>query len=170
MSLGISTTASRVLFHKVIGMLSGGFSGLSVTHCDAGNYNSVPSNTLGLKMARTRELLYRWLELAALTLFFRTSECTVLRLPIESYLRLAHTAKLFVFLAEYRKPILSEAHKNRWPVLRHPVLYYPTEKIIQTLIYQQFFIGSCVMAAPVLTPYTTYVEVYFPKDRQRIKW
>ena len=55
-------------------MLSGGFSGISVTHCDAGGYNSALSNIPGLKMARTRELLFRWLELAALTPVFRTSE------------------------------------------------------------------------------------------------
>ncbi|KAI8375380.1 glycosyl hydrolases family 31-domain-containing protein [Choanephora cucurbitarum] len=160
----------------VIGMLSGGFSGLSVTHCDAGGCNSVQSNIPGLKMARTRELLYRWLELAALTPVFRTSEGIAPSINAqfydneESYLHLAHTAKLFVFLAEYIKTVLAEAYENGWPVLRHPVLYYPTDKIAQTLTYQQFFIGSCVMAVPVLTPSTTYVKAYFPKDSQGIKW
>lgn len=55
-------------------MLSGGFSGFSITHCDAGGYNSVTSNIPGFKMVRTKELLFRWMELAALTAAFRTTE------------------------------------------------------------------------------------------------
>lgn len=55
-------------------MLTGGFSGFSVTHCDAGGYNSVTSSIPGFKMIRTKELLFRWMELAALTPAFRTSE------------------------------------------------------------------------------------------------
>lgn len=59
---------------QVTGMLSGGFSGFSVTHCDAGGYNSVTSSLPGFKMVRTKELLFRWMELAALTAAYRTTE------------------------------------------------------------------------------------------------
>lgn len=55
-------------------MLTAGFSGFSVTHCDAGGYNTLASNLPGMTAARTKELLYRWMELAALTPVFRTSE------------------------------------------------------------------------------------------------
>lgn len=55
-------------------MLSSGFSGFSVTHCDVGGYNTVVSNIPGLKMWRTKELLLRWMELGAFTAVFRTSE------------------------------------------------------------------------------------------------
>lgn len=55
-------------------MLSGGFSGFAVTHCDAGGYNSVTSSIPGFRMTRTKELLFRWLELASLTAAFRTTE------------------------------------------------------------------------------------------------
>lgn len=70
---------------KVIGMLSGGFSGFSVTHCEAGGYNTVTSNIPGFGMARTKELLYRWMELAAFTAAFRTSEGLVPSMNAQFY-------------------------------------------------------------------------------------
>jgi alpha-glucosidase (family GH31 glycosyl hydrolase) len=57
-----------------MGILSGGFSGFSVTHCDVGGSNNEASNVLGVKMVRTKELLFRWMELSAFTAAFRTSE------------------------------------------------------------------------------------------------
>jgi alpha-glucosidase (family GH31 glycosyl hydrolase) len=50
------------------------------------------------------------------------------------------------------------------------VLYYPNDKIARELTYQQFMVGSSMMVAPVLSPSTTYVKVYFPKDAQKVTW
>lgn len=66
-------------------MLSAGFSGFSVTHCDAGGYNTLSSNIPGLKMTRTKELLFRWMELAAFTAAFRTSEGIIPSLNAQFY-------------------------------------------------------------------------------------
>ncbi|KAL9545801.1 hypothetical protein MBANPS3_006978 [Mucor bainieri] len=160
----------------VIGMLSGGFSGFSVTHCDAGGYNTVPSSIPGMRMTRTKELLFRWLELAVFTAAFRTSEGIIPSLNAqfyddeESLAHLAHTVKLFTAIAAYKKTVLKEAYEKGWPLLRHPVLYYPNDKIARELTYQQFMVGSFMMVAPVLTPSTAFVKVYFPKDAQKVTW
>ncbi|KAI8083262.1 glycosyl hydrolases family 31-domain-containing protein [Gilbertella persicaria] len=160
----------------IIGMLSGGFSGLSVTHCDAGGYNTVLSNIPGFKMARTKELLFRWLELSACTPAFRTSEGIIPSLNAQfyddedTYIHLAHTAKIFTLIAAYRKTVLKEAYEYGWPVMRHPVLYYPNDKTARELTYNQFMLGSSMMVAPVLAPSATYVKVYFPKDAHNVVW
>ena len=66
-------------------MLSGGFSGFSVTHSEAGGYNTVTSNIPGFGMVRSKELLYRWMELAAFTAAFRTSEGIIPSLNAQFY-------------------------------------------------------------------------------------
>ncbi|KAI9266997.1 glycosyl hydrolases family 31-domain-containing protein [Sporodiniella umbellata] len=160
----------------VTGMISSGFSGFSVTHCDVGGYNTVVSNLPGLKMWRTKELLFRWMELGAFTAVYRTSEGIT---PAsnsqfydneETYSHLAHTAKLFMLVTEYRKKALKEAYEKGWPLMRHPVLYYPSDRVVRELTYQQFMLGSSIMVAPVLNPSASYVKVYFPKDSQGISW
>ncbi|CEP11093.1 hypothetical protein [Parasitella parasitica] len=160
----------------VTGMLSGGFAGFSVTHSDAGGFNTIPNSIPGMRMTRTRELLFRWLELAAFTAAFRTSEGIIPSLNAQfyddedSYTHLAHTVKLFTTISAYRKTVLKEAYEKGWPLLRHPVLYYPNDKTARELTYQQFMVGSSMMVAPVLAPSTAYVKVYFPKDAQKITW
>lgn len=66
-------------------MLSSGFSGFSVTHCDVGGYNTVVSNIPGFKMFRSKELLLRWMELGAFTAVFRTSEGIIPSLNSQFY-------------------------------------------------------------------------------------
>ncbi|GAA5802552.1 hypothetical protein HPULCUR_008022 [Helicostylum pulchrum] len=160
----------------VVGMLSGGFSGFAVTHCDAGGYNSVTSSIPGFRMTRTKELLFRWLELASLTAAFRTTEGLSPSLNAQfydsedSYAHFAHTAKIFAVISDYRKGVLKEAYEKGWPLLRHPVLYYPNDKTARELTYQQFMMGSSIMVAPVLSPSVTYIKVYFPRDAQDVTW
>lgn len=55
-------------------MLSGGFSGFSLTHSDIGGYSTIEGILPGASMVRSRELLFRWMELAAFTAVFRTNE------------------------------------------------------------------------------------------------
>ncbi|KAG1306054.1 hypothetical protein G6F64_007889 [Rhizopus arrhizus] len=160
----------------IIGMLSSGFSGFSVTHCDVGGYNTVVSNIPGFKMFRSKELLLRWMELGAFTAVFRTSEGIIPSLNSQFYdnddtfAHLSHTTKLFLSIAAYRKQVLKEAYVKGWPLMRHPVLYYPNDKIARALTYQQYMLGSSLMIAPVLSPSASYVKVYFPKDAQNISW
>ncbi|KAI9015785.1 glycosyl hydrolases family 31-domain-containing protein [Phycomyces nitens] len=157
----------------VIGMLSGGFSGFSVTHSDIGGYTTLEGLMPGLKITRSRDLLYRWMELAAFTAVFRTHEGTIPESNAqfydseESYIHFSHTAKLFKSLSPYRKHLIREANEKGWPLMRHLVLYYPSDPTVRELTYQQFMLGSALLVAPTLSPSTTFVKVYFPKENTK---
>jgi alpha-glucosidase (family GH31 glycosyl hydrolase) len=61
----------------VVGVLSGGISGFSLLHTDAGGYGALSVPYEGKKIpviARSPELLMRWFELNAFTAVFRTHE------------------------------------------------------------------------------------------------
>lgn len=72
--------------------------------------------------------------------------------------------KLYVCLAPYRKRLMQEAYEKGWPLMRHPVMYYPEDSTVQEIIYQQFFFGGDLLVAPNLSPSTAFVKVYFPRD------
>ncbi|KAI8065668.1 glycosyl hydrolases family 31-domain-containing protein [Gongronella butleri] len=160
----------------VTAMLNAGLSGFSTCHCEIGGYMTADSGFPGTKMIRSKELLCRWMELAAFTCVFRTSEGLLPRANAqiyddeESYLHLAHTANLFAALQPYRRQLLHDAKTKGWPVLRHLLMYYPKDTTVKQLTYQQFMVGSCLMVAPVLSPSTNFVKVYFPKNEHHIQW
>lgn len=68
----------------VIGMLSGGFSGFSITHSDIGGYTTIYAPPT-LELTRSKELLYRWMELSAFTAVFRTHEGIIPELNAQFY-------------------------------------------------------------------------------------
>ena len=55
-------------------MLSGGFSGFALNHSDIGGFTTIEGLLPGVSMVRNRDLLYRWMELAAFTAVYRTQE------------------------------------------------------------------------------------------------
>ncbi|KAI8336256.1 glycosyl hydrolases family 31-domain-containing protein [Chlamydoabsidia padenii] len=156
-------------------MVTAGLSGFSVSHCDIGGYITSDGGYPGTRMTRNRELLFRWMELAAFTPVFRTSEGLIPEVNAqfydneESYTHLAHTAKLFVSLEPYRKQLLKEAQIKGWPLIRHLILYYPQDDKVKQMTWQQFLLGSALMVAPTLSP-ASFVKVYFPKDDRNITW
>ncbi|KAI7872081.1 glycosyl hydrolases family 31-domain-containing protein [Spinellus fusiger] len=154
----------------VVAMLSGGFSGFSVTHSDIGGSNPVDGVLPGKHVKRPRELLYRWMELAAFTAMFRTHQGIIPEGNAQfydtedTYSHFSHTAKLFQSLSPYRRHLIEEAHEKGWPCMRAMVLYYPQDSTVRQISYQQFFLGSCLLVAPTLSPSASYVKVYFPVD------
>lgn len=68
----------------VTGMLSGGFSGFSITHSDIGGYTTISAAPL-LELVRSKELLFRWMELSAFTAVFRTHEGIIPELNAQFY-------------------------------------------------------------------------------------
>ncbi|KAG2176274.1 hypothetical protein INT43_005508 [Umbelopsis isabellina] len=154
----------------VTGMLSGGFSGLSIMHSDIGGYTTFSGVVPGLSLKRDKELLFRWMELSAFTCAFRTHEGINPEMNAqfydteEHYLQFAHTARIFASLAKYRQRLLTEAQTQGYPVMRHPVLYHSQDKTVRGMSYHQFYLGSSLLVAPVLSPSATFVKVYFPKE------
>jgi alpha-glucosidase (family GH31 glycosyl hydrolase) len=162
----------------VTGMLSGGFSGFSVTHSDIGGYTTISAEPV-LSMVRSKELLFRWCELSAFTSVFRTHEGIIPELNAqfyddeETFAHYAFTARLYTSWSPYRKQLLMEAHTKGWPVMRHLVLYYPEDPIVRQITCSQYLLGQFLLVVPVLTSSVTQVKVYFPAEKDthwRLIW
>ncbi|KAI9323143.1 glycosyl hydrolases family 31-domain-containing protein [Dichotomocladium elegans] len=172
----VSWDMSDGLKGALAGMLSGGFSGFTLNHSDVGGYNTIEGQLKGASMQRSRELLYRWMELGAFSAVFRTHEGILPERNAQfyenddTYAHFGHMARLYVALAPYRKHLMSEAHEKGWPLMRHLVLYYPSDPVAQEVGHQQFLFGAHVMVAPTLSPATTYVKVYFPREGRDVTW
>ncbi len=57
---------------------------------------------------------------------------------------------------------LQEAATTGMPVVRHMFLHYPHDKHVQSIVYQQFLVGSDILVVPVLDKGCTKVHAYFP--------
>ncbi|KAI8146758.1 glycosyl hydrolases family 31-domain-containing protein [Fennellomyces sp. T-0311] len=160
----------------ITGMLSGGFSGFSLTHCDVGGFTTIEGLLPGASMARSRDLLYRWMELAAFTAVYRTQEGILPERNAqfyddeETYAHFAHTAKLYASLAPYRKRYMEEAYEKGWPLMRHLVLYYPDDLTVRQIVFSQYLLGPYLMVAPTVSPSNAYVKVYFPRESGNTSW
>ncbi len=154
----------------VVGMLSGGMSGFSLLHGDAGGYTTLGVDVRGYKIpviARNDELFQRWMELAAFTCVFRTHEGLDPDIAAQFYTspanaaHLARFGKIYKGLADYRKAVVAEAAARGYPVARHLFLHYPDDPNTHALRYQ-FLLGADLMVAPALDPGVDEVDVYFP--------
>lgn len=154
----------------VVGLLSGGVSGFSLLHGDAGGYVALSLAVAGRKLpiiARNDELFARWVELAAFTSLFRTHEGldpTVAAQFDSSAANMAHLArfaKVYKGLAAYRKRLIAEAAARGYPVVRHLFLHYPGDPNTHALRYQ-FLLGPDLLVAPALDPGVEALDVYFP--------
>jgi sulfoquinovosidase len=154
----------------VVGLLSGGVSGFSLLHSDTGGYVSLGLKIAGHKIpviARTNELLQRWMELTAFTAVFRTHqgldpaiEAQFDTIPA-NMVHLARFAKVYKGLASYRKSLVAESTEKGYPVARHLFLHYPGDPNTHELRYQ-FLLGPDLLVAPVLDKGADAVRVYFP--------
>ncbi len=151
----------------VIGLLSSGLSGFSFNHSDIGGYTTFSMPLLGYQ--RSRELLFRWMELNAFTTIYRTHEGNQPEANVQffddeealnCFSRFARVHKAWGF---YRKQLIEEAAQTGLPVVRPLFLHYPQDENAYTISYQQFLVGTDLMVAPVLDPGRDFVEVYFPE-------
>ncbi|MEM7554212.1 MAG: alpha-glucosidase [Cyanobacteria bacterium P01_A01_bin.84] len=152
------------------GMISGGMSGFSINHSDIGGYTSISYGILrlfGLGFKRSRELLYRWMEMNAFTPVFRTHEGNQPEENVQFYTdddtltTFSYWSKIYSTFANYRNLLSQEAASKGYPLVRHLFLHYPHD----TNVYQledQFMLGSEFIIAPVLKPGAKKVKVYLP--------
>lgn len=151
----------------VTGLLGAGLSGFSYNHSDIGGYTSI--GALGTTLLqRSKELLWRWMEMSAFTTIFRTHEGLG---PDNNYQvyqdtitakHFARNAKIYVAWEFYRKQLVLEASVKGLPVCRHLFLQFPTDAKTYNLSYEEFMVGGELLVAPVLNPNTTSVVVYLP--------
>lgn len=163
----------------VTGLLSSGFSGFSQNHSDIGGYitTAIPGFPLAVPFfdhRRSRELLWRWIELNAFTAVFRTHEGNqpAVNYQIdgdrETMAHFARFALVFAALAPIRKRLGEDAALRGLPVVRHMWLAFPDDPQTPALAWQ-FALGPLVVA-PVLEPRTAQVELYLPAGRWRHLW
>lgn len=158
----------------VTGLLTGGMSGFTLNHSDIGGFTSF--NRGPLRMVRSKELLMRWMELAAFTTVFRTHEGITPDANVQAYTddeTLAHfarCAKIYTAWTELRKNLVMEASVNGLPVVRHPFLLYPDDPEFLRMRYEEFFVGDTLLVAPVLDPGVAVKSVYLPPGRWRHVW
>ncbi len=161
---------------SIIGLLNGGFSGMSLNHSDIGGYTSLTIAGIGLK--RTELLTKRWMEANAFTAVYRTHEGLAPDANAQVYSNestiqhFARFAKVFAALADYRRDLMQQAEEKGYPVVRHPVLHYPDDeyfKVMDVNVFQ-FMLGEDFMVAPALFASTETREVYLPQGQWVHLW
>lgn len=147
------------------GMLSGGISGIALNHSDIGGYTNI--RLPFLKRQRSRQLLYRWLEMNTFMPILRTHEGLIPQHNAQIYsdTTTMQFAKPLLSLHNQLKPyfeqLSNEATQYGYPVVRPLYLHYPTDTVTYTL-QNEFLLGNDLLMAPVLTPNTNNIKVYFP--------
>ena len=158
----------------VTGLLSSGLSGFSLNHSDIGGFTTI-NNPLR-NYHRSKELLWRWVELNAFTVVFRTHEGSrpeknhQITSDDETLAHFSRFARVYQAWAFYRKQLVQEAAETGLPVVRHPFIHYPDDANVYGLSFQQFMVGSELMIAPVLDKGTDEVDVYLPAGRWVHLW
>jgi len=156
-------------------LLSSGLSGFSINHSDIGGYTSI--GFLGISLLiRSKELLYRWMEMSAFTPVFRTHEGLG---PDKNYQvyqdtatakHFARNAKIYKAWNFYRKQLIQEATTKGWPVCRHLFLQFPNDANTYNLSFEEFMVGNELLVAPVMNPNTTSISVYLPAGKWENLW
>ncbi|MFQ3547315.1 MAG: alpha-glucosidase [Termitinemataceae bacterium] len=149
--------------------LSLGVCGIGQWHADIGGYTTVGW------IRRSKELLLRWIELAALTPVMRTHEGNRPEANAQVWSDpeiIQHTSRMSRFhaaLAPYFMYCAQEYQSRGLPILRALCLAYPDDTISWNLPYQ-FLIGSDLLAAPVIRRGRRSWKVYIPRDRWVHLW
>ena len=160
------------IYSAVAGLLSSGFSGVSLNHSDIGGYTTTNPPWLKPRLPligfrRTPELLMRWVELNAFTAVFRTHEGNQPQRnhqvtdDEETLAHFAYFARVYQALSEYRASLMIEASSTGAPMVRHTWLEFP-EDPEATQVHDQFMLGSDLLIAPCLSPQQHSTTLYLP--------
>lgn len=151
----------------LLGILSGGVSGLPVNHSDVGGYTSLPQAVV--RTRRDAELLLRWGEWSVWSPVLRTHEGNRPEENAQVYdpdvaPAFAQQTRVFAELADYRAEVLAED----LPAMRHCWLEVPGSAAVTR--DDQYFFGSRFLVAPVLEPGATSRDVTLPPGRWVLVW
>ncbi|MEN0060992.1 MAG: alpha-glucosidase [Myxococcota bacterium] len=158
----------------VVGLLSGGYSGMSLNHSDIGGFTTLLQGNLVLA-ARNDELLSRWMEANAFTAVYRTHGGSNAAANSQWHTNdeltelFGRMAKVYRALTPYRRTLFTEASERGWPVVRHLPLHYPDAPELRD-VTTEWLLGSEFLVAPVLDPGQLGVNVTFPPDRWVHVW
>ncbi|HUW40375.1 MAG TPA: alpha-glucosidase [Rectinemataceae bacterium] len=143
--------------------LSLGLSGLGFWHSEAGG------SVTAAWLKRSPDCLGRWIEMAAFTPFFRTSEgrhpeanAQYWQSPASLDL-LARMSEVYAALKPYHVAVAAEYGSRGLPPLRHPWIHYESDARTYRLMYQYLY-GRDLMVAPVIEASRSLTELYLPED------
>lgn len=162
----------------IMGLLSGGISGLSLNHADMGGYVSIRQKIAGyplLNFFRSKELLLRGMEMSAFTSIFRNHEGVNPSLNHQFYSDestldfYAYFAKIYAALVDYRQELFVAAETKGYPVARYLFLEFPTDPIAWD-IKDQWMLGPDFMIAPVTDSGARSKTLYLPKGHWVHLW
>lgn len=162
------------LASAVTGLLSAGLSGFTLNHSDIGGYTSIGISGISI-LKRSKELLWRWMEMAAFTPVFRTHEGLGADKNYQVYQdsstakHFARCAKIYRAWSFYRQQLMQEAAQKGYPLCRPLFLVYPDDKNTYHLS-NQFMLGTELLIAPVLEQHITSINVYLPAGKWVDLW
>ena len=140
----------------ITGLISSGLSGYSLNHSDIGGYTTITNPIADYH--RSRELLWRWTELSAFNVVFRTHEGNQpdnnfqIYDDAETLAFFSRFAKIYAALSDYRKALVADAAAKGHPVVRPLFVHYPEDPEVRKIHYEQFMFGADFIVAPVLDP------------------
>ena len=177
------------LASTIVGLNSGGISGIAINHSDIGGYTGLKNPPWYFpSYDRTEELNRRWSEMNAFTPIYRTHEGNVParfnqvyssvynkknrdeipypennsdELSVKAFARFG---KIHYALKDYFAHLVKEAKEKGYPVIRHPYLNYPSDSNTYDLKYQ-FMVGEDLLVLPVYEKGAETVTGYFPKGK-----
>lgn len=149
--------------------LSAGISGMGLHHSDIGGYTSLHGNR------RSKELLMRWMELAAFTPVMRTHEgnrpddCFQFDDDMESLVHLKKMTDVYCSLSPYLKTCVKENAEKGIPVQRPLFFEYEEDNYCYDIQYQ-YMLGPDLLVAPVHQKGKDSWDVYLPEDEWVHLW
>lgn len=150
---------------SILGIVTGGISGISINHSDVGGYTTVKQAIIRSK--RKMDLFKRWTEVNTFMPILRTHEGLRPELNVQPYTNeesmqfFARMAQIHQGLLFYFQFLVEEASKTGAPVVRHPYLNYPNMPQLLDQPYN-FMLGSGLYVAPVLKKNQSKVTVTLP--------
>ena len=149
--------------------LTGGASGFALTHSDVGGYTSLDVTKDGVRvvLARTEELVLRWMELSAFgDCMFRSHEGNQADAQIQVWdnegltKAFAKWSDVHSMLAPLRKGLMKDAREKGWPLVRGMWFKYGD---LGWGNREQYMLGEHMLVAPVMDEGKTEKEVWLPR-------
>lgn len=146
---------------------SQGLSGFALSHTDVGGYLGFSVAGGSIQVVRTKEVLWRWMEMNAfIDAMFRSHEGNLPRSSfqvtqdVETMRQFGRFATIFKALHPYRRTLMMQAESKGYPIARHPMLHY-SDPALQTM-QDQIMLGEELMFCPATRYGITSVSCYLP--------
>lgn len=162
------------LASSIVAMISSGLCGTAINHTDIGGFTTIIHPIY--KLARQKEILFRWCEYAAFTPVYRTHDGAFAS-PInyqfyydrEGYEFFSRMGRLHYSLKWYYQELETDMTERGTPMIRALYLHYPEDVETQKICYQ-YLLGEDILVTPVCRKNATIVRGYVPRGRWVSPW